>query len=214
MCILIRYFSNFLLLILCLQYICAEITGLEYYIGSDPGEGNGISLQVVEWQDGVALAQTLELATSSLAPGTYDLGVRAMNGDGVWSNTTIRRFTVYNPNFDEDKDGLNNFNEIILGTRIDHFDSDTDGYYDGLEFTMRSDPNSSVDIPKFNGIIEVSGSTLRFTFPSKYQAEYIIEKSKDLLIWEEDQRLIGDGNMMGESYQINFPKLFLRAVPE
>ena len=140
--------------------------------------------------------------------------MRAKNSNGEWSNSAIRRFTIYSNTSDSDRDGLNNADEIILGTRIHHFDSDSDGYYDGLEFTMGSDPNSSIDIPKFNGIIEGSGSSLRFTFPSKYQAGYIIEKSKDLLIWEEDQRLIGDGNMMGESYQINFPKLFLRVIPE
>ncbi len=66
----------------------------EYFIGSDPGTGNGISLPL---QETLSLATSFEEVSLSLAgrePGTYTVGIRIQDGQARWSNPALRRFTV------------------------------------------------------------------------------------------------------------------------
>lgn len=54
-----------------------------------------------------------------------------------------------NPPPDRDGDGLSNDLETQLSTRPDAKDTDSDGYPDGVEFIMGSDPNDRASIPDF-----------------------------------------------------------------
>lgn len=66
----------------------------EYFIGSDPGTGNGISLLL---QETLSLATSFEEVSLNLAgrePGTYTVGIRIQDGQARWSNPALRRFTV------------------------------------------------------------------------------------------------------------------------
>lgn len=55
------------------------IVSAEYYIGSDPGYGNGTSMQVNP--DGTVSATI----GTALTPGTYTLSLRAQDKAGNWS---------------------------------------------------------------------------------------------------------------------------------
>jgi len=78
----------------------ATLSAAEYFIGTDPGVGNGTPLTLAE--AGRITSQTTELpiSISSLAPGTYSVGVRFQSADGVWGNPVYQRFTIYPDNYE------------------------------------------------------------------------------------------------------------------
>jgi len=78
----------------------ATLSAAEYFIGADPGAGNGTPLTLAE--AGRITSQTTELPIniSSLAPGTYSVGVRFKSADGVWGNPVYQRFTIYPDNYE------------------------------------------------------------------------------------------------------------------
>jgi hypothetical protein len=78
----------------------ATLSAAEYFIGVDPGAGNGTPLTLAE--AGRITSQTTELPIniSSLAPGTYSVGVRFQSADGVWGNPVYQRFTIYPDNYE------------------------------------------------------------------------------------------------------------------
>jgi protocatechuate 3,4-dioxygenase beta subunit len=63
------------------------VAGGEYFIGSDPGEGNGTSMN---W-NGANLSATFG---SSLPLGTYSIGIRAKDTAGNWSGITTTQLVV------------------------------------------------------------------------------------------------------------------------
>ena len=67
----------------------ATLSAAEYFIGVDPGAGNGTPLTLAE--AGRITSQTTELPIniSSLAAGTYSVGVRFKSADGVWGNCLL-----------------------------------------------------------------------------------------------------------------------------
>lgn len=71
----------------------AQIVQAEYYLGTDPGPGNGTAVALPEVSN---LAASLQSASIPLAlsPGTHDLGVRVKDDAGRWSNASIRRVTI------------------------------------------------------------------------------------------------------------------------
>lgn len=76
------------------QLIQADIVSAEYFIGTDPGAGNGTSLVLT---DPTSLATGFSQASLSLSgrqPGTYTVGVRVRDDLGRWSNPALRRFTL------------------------------------------------------------------------------------------------------------------------
>ena len=72
-----------------------QTTAAEYYIGTDPGVGAGISLVIENSVGAAALIEAITLATSSLPEGTHDIGLRVQDSSGNWSNTVLRRITVF-----------------------------------------------------------------------------------------------------------------------
>ena len=90
-------FARLLALFIGLPILCgvaqAGIVAAEYYLGTDPGEGNGTAMVVTPV--GVTGADLEEVVLNlNLAAGVYDLGVRVQDDQGRWSNPLIRRISV------------------------------------------------------------------------------------------------------------------------
>jgi hypothetical protein len=67
----------------------SAVTGGEYYVGTtDPGQGNGTPMSL----SGNNLTATFG---SNLAPGQYQITVRAKDTNNLWSNTVNTQLTVY-----------------------------------------------------------------------------------------------------------------------
>ena len=78
----------------------AEINSAEYYIGADPGEGNGVSLDL-EGEEVLSVGlKEASVALSGLEPGVYDVGVRVKDANGQWSNAIIRRIEYTGSDFE------------------------------------------------------------------------------------------------------------------
>jgi hypothetical protein len=72
----------------------AQITVAEYYVGTDPGVGNGTPLTL---QDTGSLGSGIQQASLALVgkpPGTYTIGIRVRDDQDRWSNPALRRFTI------------------------------------------------------------------------------------------------------------------------
>lgn len=61
------------------------VDGFEYYVGTDPGIGNGV------WVEDPFFEQSLTVTT----PGTYTFGVRAKDVAGNWGGRPIRHKCSY-----------------------------------------------------------------------------------------------------------------------
>lgn len=70
------------------------LTQAEYFVGSDPGQGNGTPLALAG-SDGLARDLANVAIPLDLPPGTYHVGVRVRDEAGRWSNALIRRYTLY-----------------------------------------------------------------------------------------------------------------------
>ncbi|SHM35108.1 Por secretion system C-terminal sorting domain-containing protein [Cyclobacterium lianum] len=67
------------------------LQGLEYFIDTDPGFGNGTPINV-ENQSNIALDLSADLADSNMDFGFHQLYIRARDNQGRWSHTTKRIF--------------------------------------------------------------------------------------------------------------------------
>ncbi|MDB4667067.1 hypothetical protein OAF08_00920, partial [bacterium] len=72
----------------------ADIVAAEYYLGDDPGEGNGVVLSLSEGNSLTAAFESVDISLVGLDPGTYDVGVRVKDDEDRWSNAVIKRFTL------------------------------------------------------------------------------------------------------------------------
>ena len=69
-----------------------NVTALEYFFDTDPGEGKGISISITP---GVNLTNiTTSINTSNLSVGTHRVYIRAKNAEGRWSLTNVKDFGV------------------------------------------------------------------------------------------------------------------------
>ncbi len=73
-----------------------QLTEAEYFMGADPGPGNGTPLALPASTPGLArdLAE-VEIPAEALPPGTHEVGVRVRDEQNRWSRAVLRRFTVY-----------------------------------------------------------------------------------------------------------------------
>ena len=67
------------------------ITAAEYYIDSDPGEGNGIPINVFDNQE---VDIDIDISTDNLDLGEHSVFVRFQDSEGVWSPEKSHKFTV------------------------------------------------------------------------------------------------------------------------
>ncbi len=70
----------------------APIASAEYFIGADPGVGNGIPLSTGTPQDVIDITTLIDAST--LAPGSYTLSVRLKDTQGHWGLAQSRPFIV------------------------------------------------------------------------------------------------------------------------
>lgn len=70
----------------------------EYYIDTDPGQGNGIPLSAVDgWFDWIDERITVAVSASGLSVGDHVLYVRAKNTAGLWGTVRAMPFEVVAP---------------------------------------------------------------------------------------------------------------------
>jgi len=72
-----------------------KLTNAEYFVDSDPGEGNGIALDVTDGNfDGIFENFIGTLNTSALSEGVHTLFVRFRNSDSSWGKIIAKPFVV------------------------------------------------------------------------------------------------------------------------
>ena len=72
----------------------------EYFIGEDPGEGNGTAFTASDggFESEAEETASVELDVSSLEVGMYQLGVRYKDNLGNWGPVQWKSFEIFNPN--------------------------------------------------------------------------------------------------------------------
>ncbi len=68
-----------------------QVSSIEWYIDTDPGEGSATNIAVTPGGD---IDLDFTIPTASLAGGNHTLGVRAARTDGSWGNTSTTSFDV------------------------------------------------------------------------------------------------------------------------
>ena len=78
-----------------------QTTGCTWHAcGEDPGEGNGVALEL-EGEEVLSVGlKEASVALSELDPGVYDFGVRVKDANGEWSNAVIRRIDYQSNDFE------------------------------------------------------------------------------------------------------------------
>ena len=99
-------FSLFLITNFCFANL-GSITQSEYFIGTDPGEGNGTSLSPADGNFSHSLEAILDtnLSVASLSLGTHILNIRYKDDNGTWGEILKQPFTVFNPSPDLNQTG-------------------------------------------------------------------------------------------------------------
>lgn len=78
----------------------AGLVQAEYFVGADPGLGQGTPINVTADTNATAadLSQ-VSIPLAGLAPGTHNVNVRVKDSAGRWSSPFVRRFTLVSSNF-------------------------------------------------------------------------------------------------------------------
>jgi hypothetical protein len=77
----------------------AAVVEMEYFIGADPGQGNGTILSVSSTANSTASDTPQVSIPNNLSPGTHNIGVRVKDSAGRWSNSLVRRVTIHPANY-------------------------------------------------------------------------------------------------------------------
>ena len=72
----------------------APVSYAEYFIGNDPGAGNGTALALTDTQSLGSGLEQVSLSLIGRTPGTYAVGIRVRDDESRWSNPLLRRFTI------------------------------------------------------------------------------------------------------------------------
>jgi hypothetical protein len=115
-----------------------EIIGAEYFIGSDPGPGNGTAIDL----NASSSVNFGDAFTADLAPGFYNVVVRTQANSGLWSSTVARRVLV--------RESSTSLNASIIEAAEYFFDTDP-GPGNGIPITIN--PSDSISI---SGEIDLS----------------------------------------------------------
>ena len=119
-------------------FVRAEVVGAEYYLGADPGEGNGVPLSLSDATSVSAGFKSVDISLVGLDPGTYDVGVRVKDDQDRWSNAVIKRFTLAAGDF-ELAGGLDRTGDANQGVTIGEGPGGFGGGVVG-EYFLGSDP--------------------------------------------------------------------------
>ena len=120
----------------------AVVTGAEYFIGTDPGEGNATPLRPKDGAFDSEVESTLPtgLSLAGYPVGTYLVGVRYRDNANTWGEVLYKTIEV---DVDTDGDGLADKAELFHETNGSVADTDGDGYLDGEEVAFGSDPKDA-----------------------------------------------------------------------
>ena len=126
----------------------ADVVSAEYYLGADPGEGNGVPLSLSDATSVSAGFNSVDISLVGLEPGTYDVGVRVKDDQDRWSNPVIKRFTLAAGDF-ELAGGLDRTGDANQGVTIgqgpggfgggvsgEYFVGDDPGEGNGVELSL------------------------------------------------------------------------------
>ncbi len=104
----------------------AIIVAAEWFVGTDPGEGNGTAFQPADggFDSEVETVLPTALSTEGFAVGAYLVGVRYKDNEGAWGDVLFATIEV---SADTDGDGLLDAEEVALDTNATNPDSDGDG---------------------------------------------------------------------------------------
>jgi hypothetical protein len=118
-----------------------SLASAEYFIGSDPGEGNATALNNTAFSTSmISELVSQSISSDALAIGLHKIGFRSKDEDGYWSPTFIQHFELKDfdndglhdlVDSDDDNDGLSDLQELVLGTNPLDADSDDDLVLDG-----------------------------------------------------------------------------------
>jgi len=75
------------------------VVDMEYFIGADPGQGNGTILSVSSTANSTSADTPPVSISNNLPPGTHNVGVRVKDSAGRWSNPLVRRVTIQPANY-------------------------------------------------------------------------------------------------------------------
>lgn len=126
----------------------ANINKAEYFIDTDPGFGNGISIPVSVSTDVTVNNYSVDLSTVS--PGVHRIYLRSRDVNGVWSLTNVQTFFKLN------------FNAVIPASpvaasivKMEYFIDTDPGFGNGTPITF----TSSTDVTATGVAIDLTGLT-------------------------------------------------------
>ncbi|MEM6723431.1 MAG: LamG-like jellyroll fold domain-containing protein, partial [Bacteroidota bacterium] len=136
----------YILAFLCLPAdgISQDVEELEYFIGPDPGFGQGTSVSLPIVQDATT---TFSVDLSGLTEGIHSLSVRSRNEAQVWSLTT--QWQIYK---------LQPQNQLANIDRIEYFIDTDPGFGNGIHIPV----TPATDINNLSVNLDLSGLTLGF----------------------------------------------------
>lgn len=95
-----------------------EVIACEYFVGTDPGAGDGISIPLDSAASEVYLERELDLLSLGLPLGDYDISIRYKSSAGHWSMIERRPFTVC-----ESWGALAGFDHVRVGPHFSFMDT-------------------------------------------------------------------------------------------
>ena len=96
-----KYYVTILFSLLCINSVSAQnnIAAGEYYIGTDPGEGNGTSISASDGSfNSSSESVSFDINTTGFSYGAHWIFVRFQNDVGSWGNPEGIMVIIKNPN--------------------------------------------------------------------------------------------------------------------
>ena len=129
--------------VLAASEVPAAITGAEYFVDSDPGEGLATPIALVE--SNAPWCSLPEVAIpAGLAPGLHEIGLRVCDTNGSWSVPLLRRFTVYPADYTIEPAATNPTSGDIVAA--EYFVGDDPGEGNGTPLPLEGAPASAVNL--------------------------------------------------------------------
>ena len=160
--------------------------------------------------------------TVNLRAGPFDLATEptataeGQNLEGaLWFVITVEANGPGDLNSDLDNDGLSLDAEITAGTDPSNPDSDSDGWIDGDEITLITNPLDAADRPSSAPVFTASPGIVSVAFASRTGRTYRMEHSTNLETWLVlEGKIAGRGAVVSRDIPIEGPRRFFRISEE